>query len=86
MQTLQLSLCFKQGDNVFYERDDSHRWRGPEVVTGQDGKIALIRQGSFYIWASRYRVVKFVKEFTTAPDNISNNDDSEKGKTVPKQK
>ena len=49
MQTLQLSLCFKQGDNVFYERDDSHRWRGPEVVTGQDGKIALIRQGSFYI-------------------------------------
>ena len=66
--------------------DDSNCWRGPGVAIGPDGKIVLIRHGSIYIRVSRSRVVKFGEEFTTAPDNISNDDNSEKGKTVPKQK
>ena len=41
VQTLQLSLCFKQGDKVFYERDDSHRWRGPEVKIQKTVKLHL---------------------------------------------
>ena len=30
------------GDSVFYKRNDSHRWRGPGNVLGQDGQQILI--------------------------------------------
>ena len=80
------SICFKQGDKVFDKRNDSNHWRGPEVVTGQDGKIVLIRHGSIYIRASTCRILKFGEEFTTTPDNISNDNNSEKAKILPKQK
>ena len=45
------------GDSVFYKRNDSHRWRGPGNVLGQDGQQILIRHGGVYIRAHPCRVI-----------------------------
>ena len=79
------SICLKQGDKVFQKRDDSNHRRGPRVSIVQDRRIALIRHVSIYIRDTTLRVLKFGEDITTAPD-ISNDDNFEKAKTLPKQK
>ena len=35
----------KNGDEVYYKRNDSHLWHGPAIVIGRDGKQILVRHG-----------------------------------------
>ena len=39
---------FSNDEKVFYKRRSWKGWRGPGTVIGQEGKIVLIRHGSFY--------------------------------------
>ena len=39
---------FNTGD-VYYERNDSKRWKGPGKVTDVDGQQILVKHGSFYV-------------------------------------
>ncbi|KAG1673036.1 DNA polymerase epsilon subunit 2 [Nymphon striatum] len=54
---------FEQGELVYYKRDDSHRWKGPGKVIGQDGKVVFVRHGSVYIRVHPCRLVKVGREF-----------------------
>ncbi|XP_077971779.1 uncharacterized protein LOC144425883 [Styela clava] len=44
-QTRQSSFNFTTGDRVYYKRPDSHKWRGPGKVIGQDGVMVFVRHG-----------------------------------------
>ena len=39
---------FVSGDNVYYKRRDSKKWKGPAKVIGVDGQQILVKHGSFY--------------------------------------
>ena len=53
----------ESGCRVYYNRDNSHKRKGPGIVIGQDGKIILIRHGSIYVRVSSNSVVKAGTEF-----------------------
>ena len=54
---------FEPGDTVYYERDDCHRWRGPEKIIGQDGKLVFVRHGNICVRVSPCRLLKVGEEF-----------------------
>ena len=68
------SINVKQGDRVFYKRQDSNKWRGPGVVIGRDIKVIFVRHGSIYVRVSMNRIIKAGEEFNThvesSPENI----------------
>ena len=45
-----------QGEEVYYKRSDSPRWKGPAKVIGQDGPVVFIRHGGKHIKAHLCRV------------------------------
>ena len=47
----------RNGDQVYYKRNDSKEWRGPGVVIGRDGKQVLVRHGVIYVRAHLCRLV-----------------------------
>ena len=47
----------KQGDKVYYKRDESSKWKGPATVIGKEGKVIFIRQGGFVIRCHICRIV-----------------------------
>ena len=38
---------FTTGDDVYYKRNDSKRWKGPDKVIGVGGQQILVKLGSF---------------------------------------
>ena len=38
---------FNQGDEVYYKREGYSEWRGPGKVIGKDGKILIVKHGSY---------------------------------------
>ena len=40
---------FTTGDDIYYNRNDSKRWKGPDKVIGVDGQQILVKHGSFYV-------------------------------------
>ena len=59
---------FEQGELVYYKRDDSHKWKGPGKVIGQDGKVVFVRHGSVYVRVHPCRLLKVGEEFLKTPD------------------
>ena len=51
------SKDIKNGDLVYYKRDDDKRWRGPGTVLGVDGKLVFVRHGGTYVRCHMCRVV-----------------------------
>ena len=43
---------FTQGELVYFKRDDDKEWKGPGTVIGQDGKVVVVRNGSFVVKSS----------------------------------
>ena len=54
-------MTFIQGEEVYYKRNDSPRWKGAAKVIGQDGPVVFIRHGGKHIKAHSCRV-QLVKE------------------------
>ena len=40
---------FTTGDDVYYKRNDSKRWKGPGKVIGADGQQMFVKIGSFHV-------------------------------------
>ena len=60
-QTRSNGMTFTQGEEVFYKRNDSPRWKGPAKVIGQDGLVVFIRHGGKHMKVHSCRV-QLVKE------------------------
>ena len=48
---------FFTGDQVFYKRNDSKRWKGPSKVLAHDGQQVLIKHGDIYERVHPCRVI-----------------------------
>lgn len=66
---------FEQGESVYYKRDDSHKWKGPGKVIGQDGKVVFVRHGNIYVRVHPCRLVKVGHEFQKNAIDLTNGDD-----------
>ena len=62
---------YQHGDRVYYKRDDDHRWKGPGIVIGQDGKVVFVRHGSIYVRVPPCRLIRCGSEFST--ERVDNN-------------
>lgn len=51
------NVIYFNGDDVFYKRDDSNRWKGPGRVVGQDGTKLLIKIPTGLISVHKCRVM-----------------------------
>ena len=52
---------FGQGELVYFKRDDDKEWKGPGTVIGQDGKVVILRYGSFVVRVHASRVTEVNK-------------------------
>lgn len=52
---------FTQGELVYFKRDDDKEWKGPGTVIGRDGKVVVVRNGSFVVRVHVSRVVEVSK-------------------------
>ena len=43
------SLFYRNGDQVYYKKNDSQYWKGPATVIGIDNKQVFIRHGGIYV-------------------------------------
>ena len=59
----------KQGDSVFYKRNDSERWKGPATVIGFDNKQIFVRHGGLVKNCDRSRIVN-VNEINKKSDKV----------------
>ena len=50
-------------ETAYYKRDDCHRWRGPEKINGQDGKVVFVPHGNIYLRVSHCRRLTVGEEF-----------------------
>ena len=66
----------KQGDLVYYKRDNSDRWKGPATVIGTDRKIVFLRHGGFQIKCHICRIIN-VNEIYNKSDTVPNSLQSE---------
>ena len=68
----------KNGDDVFYKRNDAHKWHGPGQVIGYDGKSVLVKHGGTYVRAHTTRLAKMPgkidSDFTKSQDEVSIDD------------
>ena len=49
---------FQNGELVYYKRDDNQEWKGPGTIIGQDGKIVIIKHGSYIVRIHVSRVIE----------------------------
>ena len=49
---------FTAGEKVFYRKEGRDEWQGPATVIGQDGKVIIIKHGSFVLRTSPSRLMK----------------------------
>ena len=64
---------FENGDNVYYKRENSNKWKGPGKVIGQDGKVVIIKHGIYTVRAHSSRVIKTTYEFSKDNPRNTNN-------------
>ena len=64
----------KNGDHVYYKRNDSHEWHGPGVVIGRDGKIVLVRHGGVYVRAHACRLTQIPVSGRARENSYENGD------------
>lgn len=50
--------CYRQGERVYYKRDDDNKWKGPGTVICQDGKVAFVRHGNVYLRVHPCRLIR----------------------------
>ncbi|KAG0716780.1 hypothetical protein GWK47_008889 [Chionoecetes opilio] len=51
------------GDDVYYKRLDSNKWRGPDTILGKDGKLFLVKHGGMCVRVHTCRIA-------TAPTSV----------------
>ena len=79
----------KNGDNVFYKRNDDQKWHGPGQVIGHDGKQVLVKHGGTFVRVHTTRLTKlpgktFHDDSHTQNDaNMNRISDSLRGERVP---
>ena len=59
-------IKFVTGDKVYYYRNNSHQWKGPATVLGQDGQSVLLNHGGYLIRCHPCRL-SLVGNTTTIP-------------------
>ncbi|XP_062575311.1 uncharacterized protein LOC134267393 [Saccostrea cucullata] len=57
-QTLSSGDQYQNGDQVYYKRPDSEKWKGPGVVIGQDGSVIFVRYGGICVRVHQCRIRK----------------------------
>lgn len=63
--------AFKNGDKVYFKREEKKEWKGPATVIGKDGKTLILKYGSYIVRAHETHVQKIPFSF---------NKDSEEGR------
>ena len=65
----------RNGDDVYYKRNDSQKWRGPGQVIGRDGKQILVKHGGSFVRVHSVRLTKMpgerVSDFTQSQAEVS---------------
>ena len=56
----------KEGDRVFYKRNQSPEWHGPAIVIGRDGKVFMIRHGGVVVRVHQCRLCSVPGELETS--------------------
>lgn len=54
---------FKNGEQVYFKREDQKEWKGPAVVIGQDGKTLILKYGSNIVRAHETHVQEIPYSF-----------------------
>ena len=62
---------YKNGDLVYYKRNESVRWMGPGVVIGWEAKLILVKHGGTYVRVHPCRLMH-----CTNPDQFYDNESS----------
>ena len=71
---------FTTGDDVYYKKNDSKRWKGPGKVIGVDGQQILVKHGSFYVRCHPSHVIlkdEDVRKRILASSHIAANSDAQ---------
>ena len=71
---------FTTGDDVYYKKNDSKRWKGPGKVIGVGGQQILVKHGSFYVRCHPSHVIlkdEDVRKRTLASSHIAANSDAQ---------
>ena len=66
-QIRNTSEVFSSGDSIYFKREDNLKWKGPDKVIGQDGKVVFIRYGDQLVRVPTCRLVKVGEEFQKRP-------------------
>ena len=66
---------YETGENVYYKREDSNRWKGPAMVIGQDKQLIFLRHGGAVIRVSVNRLMKVNQCADEDMDNMENQND-----------
>ena len=71
---------FTTGDDVYYKRNDSKRWKGAGKVIGVDGQQTLVKHGSFYVRCHPSHMIfkdEDVRKRTLPSSHIAANSDAQ---------
>jgi len=72
------------GSEVFYKRADSHKWHGPGIVIGRDGKQVLVKHGGVYVRVHSCRLNRAPDTaFKRAEQHPSQEEDSDDFQNMP---
>ena len=77
---LYKDAIFTTGDDVYYKRNDSKRWKGPGKVIGVDGQQILVKHGSFCVRCRPSHVIlkdEDVRKRTLRSSHIAANSDAQ---------
>lgn len=81
-QVRAVEEVFNPGDKVYYKRDNSHRWRGPGKVLGQDNKIVFVRHGDQLVRVSTCRLVRVGQEFSQSAAHVADKSEASEEKRL----
>ena len=69
----------KIGDKVYYKREKDHKWRGPEIVIGMDGKNVILKHDGLLREVVRIYVMRIKKEGKAEGEEEEAKEDKERG-------